>query len=135
MLVYADGTVQCSHGGVEMGQGLHTKMAAVCAHELGVPVAWVRVMATRTDKVPNTSATAASSGTDLNGAAVQDACRTLVARMAPVREALTQRLGRPPAFDELAHECWVRRVSLAATGFYATPGIVYDEAAGHGTPL
>src|SRR5205823_4621459 len=67
LTVYQDGTVQMNHGGTEMGQGLHTKMLAVCAHALGVSKSSIRAMVTATDKVPNTSATAASSGADLNG--------------------------------------------------------------------
>ena len=81
VLIYGDGTVQLNHGGTEMGQGLYTKMMQVCAHELGVDPDVVRPMATRTDKVPNTSATAASSGADLNGAAIVDACGRLVERL------------------------------------------------------
>lgn len=135
VLVFADGTVQCNHGGVEMGQGLHTKMQAVCADALGVEREAVRVMTTSTDKVPNTSATAASSGSDLNGAAVLEACRKLVDRMAPVRELLQIELGREPTFPEVALRCWLDRISLSATGFYATPGILYDEAVGQGTPF
>jgi len=135
VLVYADGTVQCCHGGVEMGQGLHTKMKAVCAHELGVPLAAVRVMHTATDKVPNTSATAASAGADLNGAAIKEACGQIRARMAPIAEALAVELGRPPTFPEVALRCWLSQVSLSAHGYYATPGIAYDPAAGRGTPF
>ena len=77
VLVYRDGSVQVNHGGTEMGQGLFTKIQQIAADSLGVPASRVRVMSTRTDKVPNTSATAASSGSDLNGAAVQDACLRL----------------------------------------------------------
>src|SRR5581483_2767104 len=83
VLLYQDGTVQVNHGGTEMGQGVHTNIAMIAAKELGVPLENVRVMATRTDKVPNTSATAASCGTDLNGAAVKNACEKLRARIAP----------------------------------------------------
>jgi xanthine dehydrogenase molybdopterin binding subunit/xanthine dehydrogenase small subunit len=84
VLIYQDGTVQVNHGGTEMGQGLHTNMAMVAAKELGVSLANVRVMSTSTDKVPNTSATAASSGTDLNGMAVKNACDILRERLQPV---------------------------------------------------
>jgi xanthine dehydrogenase molybdopterin-binding subunit B len=84
VLIYQDGTVQVNHGGTEMGQGLHTNMAMVAAKELGVSLANVRVMPTSTDKVPNTSATAASSGTDLNGMAVKNACDILRERLVPV---------------------------------------------------
>ncbi|MCB9777723.1 MAG: xanthine dehydrogenase molybdopterin binding subunit [Alphaproteobacteria bacterium] len=150
VLVYADGTVQLNHGGTEMGQGLHTKMVAVCADTLGVHTDAVRQMRTSTDKVPNTSPTAASSGSDLNGAAVLAACTTIRERMRPVAAGL---LGVPPetlwfadgavhgpggaslSFADLAKQCWLQRVSLASTGFYATPGIAYDAAAGRGTPF
>ncbi|HEY4118187.1 MAG TPA: xanthine dehydrogenase molybdopterin binding subunit [Byssovorax sp.] len=84
VLVYRDGTVQVNHGGTEMGQGLYTKMLGIAMRELGLPATMIRVMKTRTDKVPNTSATAASSGSDLNGAAVQAACETIRARLADV---------------------------------------------------
>ncbi len=135
VLVYADGTVQCNHGGVEMGQGLHTKIQAVCADALGIARDRVRVMPTSTEKVPNTSATAASSGSDLNGEAVRRACAVLVERMAPVRDLLRRELDREPTFAEVATRCWLERISLAATGFYATPGIAYDPEVGQGTPF
>jgi xanthine dehydrogenase large subunit len=90
VVVYTDGSVQLNHGGTEMGQGLHTKMLAVCAHELGVAPERIRVMHTATDKVPNTSATAASSGSDLNGQAVKEACEVLRERMRPVAARLLQ---------------------------------------------
>ena len=82
--IYTDGSVQLNHGGTEMGQGLHTKMAAVAADALGLPSDRIRVMHTNTEKVPNTTPTAASSGSDLNGAAVLDACRKITQRMRPV---------------------------------------------------
>jgi Xanthine dehydrogenase, molybdopterin-binding subunit B len=82
--IYQDGTVQVNHGGTEMGQGLHTKVLGVAMRELGLPAERIRIMATSTDKVPNTSATAASSGADLNGAAVRAACVTLRERLAEV---------------------------------------------------
>ncbi len=86
--IYQDGTVQVNHGGTEMGQGLHTKVLGVVMRELGLPARSIRIMHTSTDKVPNTSATAASAGADLNGAAVREACRTLRDRMAPVAARL-----------------------------------------------
>ena len=152
VLVYTDGTVQLNHGGTEMGQGLHVKMITVCAHGLGLPAADVRIMNTATDKVPNTSATAASSGSDLNGQAVEDACRTLRDRMRPVAAQL---LGLDPveaaditfsggqvglgdrtvSFREVASACWASRVSLAATGFYGTPGVAYSHETGSGRPF
>lgn len=152
VLIYADGSVQLNHGGTEMGQGLFTKMLAVCADALGVPTDRVRQMPTSTEKVPNTSPTAASSGSDLNGAAVAAACSTLRSRMAPVAAGLLDWGGNPEAllfagntvqtpdgasvpFPTVAKQCWLQRVSLSSTGFYATPGIAYDTAAGRGTPF
>src|SRR5262249_58798118 len=88
VLVYQDGSVQVNHGGTEMGQGVHTKVWQVAAETLGVPLERVRLMPTGTDKVPNTSATAASSGSDLNGEAVRAACQTLRAPPAPVGAAV-----------------------------------------------
>src|SRR6185369_13057159 len=88
VLMYQDGTVQVNHGGTEMGQGLHTNMAAIAARELGAKPENIRVMPTSTDKVPNTSATAASCGTDLNGAAVKNACEILRARLIPIAARL-----------------------------------------------
>jgi len=131
VLVYADGSVQLNHGGTEMGQGLHTKMLKVCSAELGVPLSAIRVMRTATDKIPNTSATAASSGTDLNGAAVKAACRQIRERM----DAQRSQMAGEPSFAEVAQACWVNQISLAASGFYATPGIGYDRAAGKGRPF
>ncbi|MCB9788493.1 MAG: xanthine dehydrogenase molybdopterin binding subunit [Deltaproteobacteria bacterium] len=153
MLVYADGTVQLNHGGTEMGQGLHTKMMAVAAHELGVPLASVRAMPTSTEKVPNTSATAASSGADLNGQAVKAACEEIRERMRPVAARLLEvsaadaatlhfeggyvsaPAGGRVTFAEVATACWAERVSLSATGFYRTPGVHYDAQAGRGRPF
>ena len=151
VLVYADGSVQLNHGGTEMGQGLHTKMLAVCAHELGVALEKIRLMPTATDKVPNTSATAASSGSDLNGMAVQRACAELRERVRPLAAELLGGVppesvcfaaggvhgpnGRSVAWSELAKTAWMRRISLSAAGYYATPGIAYDRAAGRGKPF
>ncbi len=151
VLVYADGSVQLNHGGTEMGQGLHTKMLAVCAHELGVALAQIRAMPTATDKVPNTSATAASSGSDLNGMAVQAACAELRERVRPLAAELLGGVdpaavcfsggaargpgGRSVPWSELARTAWMRRISLSAAGYYATPGIAYDRAAGRGKPF
>lgn len=153
LLVYADGTVQMNHGGTEMGQGLHTKMRAVCAQHLGIPAEHVRIMTTSTEKVPNTSPTAASSGSDLNGQAVRIACDTLKERMIPIaanmldaspdetwvfKNGMVYTEAKPDqgiSFSELAKNCWLQRVSLSATGFYATPGIAYDRDKGQGTPF
>ncbi|MGI9089325.1 MAG: molybdopterin cofactor-binding domain-containing protein [Chthoniobacterales bacterium] len=158
VLLYQDGTAQVNHGGTEMGQGVYTNMALIAARELGLTSDRVRVMATRTDKVPNTSATAASCGTDLNGAAVKDACETLRARLLPFAvEMLTEKSGRvleadkivfaanaffdvaaPEAqisFAELLQRAYFARTSLSATGFYRTPDISYDREAGRGKPF
>jgi xanthine dehydrogenase large subunit len=150
VLVYADGTVQLNHGGTEMGQGLHTKMLAVASDTLGISVDRIRAMNTSTEKVPNTSATAASSGADLNGQAVREACLAVRGRMAEVAadllgcaaealvfggDAVTAPDGRVLAMPALAQACWMRQVSLSATGYYRTPGIAYDRAAGRGTPF
>src|SRR5438046_4164886 len=93
VLLYQDGTVQVNHGGTEMGQGVYTNVALIAARELGLTPDRIRVMATRTDKVPNTSATAASCGTDLNGAAVKNACDTLRARLLPFAEEMLAEKG------------------------------------------
>src|SRR5205807_9968653 len=94
VLIFKDGSVQVNHGGTEMGQGLDTKIRQIAAESLGLAESAIRIMPTRTDKVPNTSATAASAGTDLNGAAVMDACMQLKERLAPVAASL---LGANPA--------------------------------------
>ena len=158
VLIYQDGTVQVNHAGTEMGQGLHTNITAIAARELGIHREDVRVMPTSTDKVPNTSATAASCGTDLNGAAVKNACEVLRARLAPMAaRLLKEKTGRAPganrlvfadglacdsrrprttvSFAEVVRKAYMERISLAATGFYATPGIHWDRVAGRGKPF
>ncbi|MGE0784169.1 MAG: xanthine dehydrogenase molybdopterin binding subunit [Sandaracinaceae bacterium] len=152
VLVYRDGSVQLNHGGTEMGQGLHTKMRQIAAHGLGVPLERVRVMPTRTDKVPNTSATAASAGTDLNGAAVKEACDILRARLAEVAGrmlgvdageldfvdgmvARTDGHGEALELAKVVDRAYLDRVQLSATGFYRTPRIHFDQAAGRGRPF
>ncbi len=149
VLIYRDGTVQVNHGGTEMGQGLFTKIQQVAADGLGVPLASVRVMSTRTDKVPNTSATAASAGTDLNGAAVADACAQLKARLIDVAASVLECERVAISFDEgtissgerslsfaaLCEAAYRRRVALFATGFYRTPDIHFDPVAGRGRPF
>src|SRR5690606_41812755 len=151
--IYADGSVQLNHGGTEMGQGLHSKMLWVAATELGIPVDRIRAMTTATDKVPNTSATAASSGADLNGMAVRAACVTLRERLA---EVACRALGLDPSeaagvgfeegevfhpkaqerltFEALVAKAYMQQVSLSATGYYRTPDIAYDPKLGRGTP-
>ncbi len=147
--VYQDGSIAMNHGGTEMGQGLFQKVAQVAASTFGVPVAAVRITATDTAKVPNTSATAASSGSDLNGAAVGIACETLRGRMAEHLAQLHQCRpdqvrfadGRVKAgaaemtFAEAAAFCYAGRVSLSATGFYKTPKLSWDRINGAGRPF
>ena len=152
VLVYRDGSVQVNHGGTEMGQGLHTKMLQIAAQALGVPLQSIRMMPTRTDKVPNTSATAASSGSDLNGAAVRAACDTLRERLAVVASRMLRAPaddlvfedGRvfpfhtPPAgvhFSDVTRQAYLDRVQLFADGYYRTPHIHYDKAKGEGKPF
>jgi len=131
VLIYRDGSVQVNHGGTEMGQGLHTKIQQIAAHGLGLPLEAVRVMPTRTDKVPNTSATAASAGADLNGAAVADACRQLCVRLAEVAANLPE--GVP--FAQVCEAAYRQRIPLFAQGYYRTPNIHFDPKAGRGKPF
>ncbi len=147
--IYKDGSVLLNHGGTEMGQGLFTKVAQVVARELGIDIAQVRSSAADTGKVPNTSATAASSGSDLNGMAARDACRQLKARLAAHAAMLWQvaadsvtfvngsvcAAGHTMSFAELVNQAWFARVSLSAQGFYATPKIHWDRAAFKGHPF
>lgn len=130
VLVYRDGSVQVNHGGTEMGQGLYTKIRQIAAEALGgVPLDKIRVMPTSTGKVPNTSATAASAGADLNGAAVADACRQIRERL----EALEAPVGT--SFTQLCEIAYKQRTPLFAAGFYATPGIHYDPKTFTGKPF
>ncbi len=157
--VYKDGTILVNHGGTEMGQGLHTKMQQVAAAEFGVSLSRVKVNATNTSKVPNTSATAASAGADLNGMAVKNAVDTLKARIAaelaayfneqhphePTRaEAIvfqndtifdSEHPDRTIGFAEAMPLMHLRQVSLSATGFYRTPNIGWDKKKGWGKPF
>jgi xanthine dehydrogenase small subunit len=183
VLIYQDGTIQLNHGGTEMGQGLHTNVAMIAAQTLGVKLETIRVMPTSTDKVPNTSATAASAGTDLNGAAAKNACEILRARLMPMAMALLQAATKKPGepditraslpddeatsnsvdtahkngeenlvfgdgfvfnpqnpgikipFVDVVRKAYMERVSLSTTGYYATPGIHWDRAAGRGKPF
>jgi xanthine dehydrogenase large subunit len=152
VLIYKDGSVQVNHGGTEMGQGLHTKIAQIAAHAMGVPLEAIRVMPTRTDKVPNTSATAASTGSDLNGAAVKAACETLRERLSEVASRhfqcepaeLVFEAGRvfPRArqdaavpFADIVSQAYFDRTSLFATGYYKTPKIHFDRDVGRGKPF
>ena len=147
--VYTDGSVHLNHGGTEMGQGLMTKVAQIVAEELQIDLDAVRISATTTGKVPNTSATAASAGTDLNGAAALAAARTIKGRLI---EFLAQHFRIPPeavafrggevvagaeamSFAQLARLAHQHRVQLSATGFYRTPKIWYDRARARGRPF
>jgi xanthine dehydrogenase large subunit len=128
--LYTDGSVQLNHGGTEMGQGLMIKVAQIVATELGVPLHSVRITPTSTGKVPNTSPTAASSGTDLNGEAARAACRTLNERLAPFREK------NPSApFAQIVREAFFARVQLSATGYFRTPDIHFDRERFQGEPF
>ncbi len=147
--VYTDGSIQVNHGGTEMGQGLHTKIQQIAANEFGLELDSLDVTSTRTDKVPNTSPTAASSGTDINGKAVQNACITIKARLA---EFWAKELELHPSdvrfeagmvvagetkvtFADLVQQAYMHRISLSSSGFYKTPKIHYDRGSGKGRPF
>ncbi len=147
--VYTDGSVQVNHGGTEMGQGLHTKVAQIVADELGVPLHRVRVTASDTSKVPNASATAASSGTDLNGRAAQFAARNVRDNLASFvcgldgcgAGAIRFEGGRvisPTAersFEDVVNAAYANRIQLWSDGFYRTPKIHYDKTTLTGRPF
>jgi xanthine dehydrogenase large subunit len=149
VLIYKDGSVQVNHGGTEMGQGLHTKIRQIAAESLGLPENAIRIMPSRTDKVPNTSATAASAGTDLNGAAVMDACAQLKIRLAPVAATLlgaeaaevrfvdgrVSAAGKELPFVDLIEAAYRQRIALFAQGYYRTPDIHYDPNTMQGRPF
>ncbi|RED14057.1 xanthine dehydrogenase molybdopterin binding subunit [Pontivivens insulae] len=145
--VYTDGSIRVNHGGTEMGQGLFTKVAAVAADVFGQTLDRVKITATDTSKVPNTSATAASSGSDLNGMAVKAACETIRDRLAALA---AKELGRSDvrfengrviagdrdmSWEDLIALAYATRISLSATGYYATPKIAWDRVAGKGRPF
>lgn len=119
--IYTDGSVLISHGGTEMGQGLHTKMIQVAANCLKLPLEKIHISETATDKVPNTSATAASCGSDLNGMAVLDACNKILERLDKYIQLYSDE-----NWDSWVSRAYLDRVSLSATGYYATPEIGYD---------
>ncbi len=159
VLVYTDGTVLVNHGGIEMGQGLYTKMQGIAAKEFGISPENVKVTATNTSKVPNTVATAASTGSDLNGMAVYDAIEKIKLRMAVAlskyfNEQDSSHTTYPPdlvfennyiydgslperriSFADAAQLMFVKQVSLSATGYYHTPGIYMDWQTGKGHPF
>ncbi|RYH01405.1 xanthine dehydrogenase molybdopterin binding subunit [Salipiger sp. IMCC34102] len=147
--VYQDGSIHMNHGGTEMGQGLFQKVAQVAASRFGVGRDAVKITATDTGKVPNTSATAASSGADLNGMAVADACDTIRDRIAAClaelhqvapdtvvfRDGKVAVAGDEMPFAKAAATAYQNRVSLSATGFYKTPDLAWDRIKGQGRPF
>ncbi len=157
--IYKDGSVMVNHGGTEMGQGLHTKISQIAAAELGVTIDKIIVTATNTSKVPNTSPTAASSGTDINGMAVKNAIEKLKKRLSVVATHLINEQNdisktkpedikfeknivsdkrhkhRKIKFDELVAKAYLQQTSLSATGFYKTPDIHFDRIKGTGKPF
>ncbi len=157
--IYTDGTVLVNHGGTEMGQGLHAKIQQIAALELGIDAKQVKINATNTSKVPNTSATAASSGSDINGMAVKNAIDTIKERLTPLAVEEINRLfplanvqkenilyadnfvfdknnlACKISFQSLIHTAYLKQISLSATGFYRTPGIYFDRENGTGTPF
>ena len=147
--VYTDGTVLLNHGGTEMGQGLFTKVAQVVATEFGLPLAAIRVSATDTSKVPNTSATAASAGSDLNGKAAQAAAQTIRGRLTQLacdtfgvserdvsfRDGQVFAGAKQLTFAELVQQAYRARISLSSTGYYRTPRIEYDKNTLRGRPF
>lgn len=128
--VYTDGTVLVTHGGVEMGQGLHTKVAQIAASCFSISLSSIFISETSTDKVPNASPTAASASSDMYGAAVLDACEQIKARMEPIASRQNY-----SSFAELANACYMERVDLSAHGFYVTPDIGFDWEIGKGNPF
>jgi len=147
--VYNDGSVQLNHGGTEMGQGLNTKVAQIVSHEFQIDLEKVRITATTTGKVPNTSATAASSGTDLNGMAAMRAAREIKSRMV---DFLAEAYQTKPdnvrfvnnmvhvgaetiSFSEAVRQAYMGRISLSATGYYATPKLKWDGSTMRGRPF
>ena len=147
--VYNDGSIKINHGGTEMGQGLFQKVAQVAAHIFGIEANKVQITATDTAKVPNTSATAASSGSDLNGMAVKQACDIICARISsyfiekyrPNTNDVKFEDGRVKgsnfdiAFEDAVHEIYTQRISLSSTGFYKTPDLQWDRIEGKGRPF
>lgn len=147
--IYSDGSIALNHGGTEMGQGLNTKVAQVVAEAFQCDISRIKITRTTTEKVPNTSATAASSGTDLNGMAALDAADQIKARLV---EFVAERWQTPPdqvtfvpghimagdnaiPFDQAIKAAYMARVHLSAAGFYKTPKIHWDRATGQGRPF
>lgn len=147
--IYTDGSIQLNHGGTEMGQGLMVKVAQVVAHEFQVDIDRIRIMATSTEKVPNTSATAASSGSDINGMAAQNAALKIKKRLIDFlaeRERVSSDeiefsnntiivRGSVLNFEDVVRDAYLARISLSATGYYRTPKIHYDRSTHRGRPF
>lgn len=147
--IYTDGSVHLNHGGTEMGQGLFTKVAQVVAEELQIDISRIKITASDTSKVPNASATAASSGSDLNGKAAQRAARKIKRRLTTFasefygvrksdvcfKDNVVYVGSKTVEFAELIHQAWFARTSLSATGFYRTPRINYDRSTFSGRPF
>lgn len=156
--IYTDGTVLVNHGGTEMGQGLHTKILQIASAELGVTPDKVKVNATNTSKVPNTSPTAASSGSDINGMAVKNAIDAIKSRLADVAISELEKKysirtskenivfennfifekenpEQKTSFSELVNTAYIKQVSLSSTGYYKTPGVYFDREKGIGNPF
>jgi len=147
--IYQDGSVHLNHGGTEMGQGLNVKVARIVANEFGLDLEDIKITATATDKVPNTSATAASSGSDLNGMAALDGCRQLKEKLGKFAHSIGAtdehdveyksgmvRFGREKMpFSSFIKQAYMERVQLSAAGFYKTPDIHWDREKGQGRPF
>lgn len=157
--IYTDGTILVNHGGIEMGQGLYTKMQSIAAAEFGINASLVKVNATNTSKIPNTSATAASSGSDINGMAVKNAVDIIKSRLSElisnefskkytgeksIKENIvfeaneiidSKNTDRRIAFKDAISLAYLNQVSLSSTGFYKTPDIYFDRATGKGKPF
>jgi xanthine dehydrogenase large subunit len=156
--LYADGSVSVSHGGIEMGQGVNTKVARIVADEMGVSLDQVKIESHNTKRTANTSPTAASTGADINGNAALNAARMIMDRLRPVATELLQlkfgvdispervAFGSGRAFDpavpestvalaEIASHAWQRRIDLSAHGYYSTPGLNFDWESGRGAPF
>ena len=148
--IYTDGSVHMNHGGIEMGQGTHTKIAQLVSHSLGLPYEKVQITATNTSKVPNTSASAASSTTDLNGAAALNAVSKIksnlnnflkkkykiFSKIEPIYKNGFIYIGnRVFNFDQIIKEAYLNRISLSSSGFYSTPKINFDKKNFHGRPF
>ncbi|MGB2079264.1 MAG: xanthine dehydrogenase molybdopterin binding subunit [Vibrio sp.] len=147
--IYTDGSIHLNHGGTEMGQGLNTKVAQIVAEVFSVDISRIQITATNTDKVPNTSPTAASSGTDLNGKAAQNAALTIKQRLVEFaakhyqiteeevhfHNGVVKLRETWVSFEELVQQAYFGQVSLSSTGFYRTPKIYYDHANARGRPF